>query len=63
MRDSAIYRVETANTIQWGHRVYYFNCQREGGNDFTWYRNNLPSNVKAEDIDAEWVFGKRWKSE
>ena len=40
MRDSAIYRVQNANILQWGHRVYYYNCHREGGNDFKWYANN-----------------------
>jgi pectinesterase len=63
MRDSAIYRVQTANIIQWGHRVYYYNCHREGGNDFAWYTNNLPGNIKADDINVNWVFGKRWKPE
>lgn len=60
MRDSAIYRVPTTNIIQWGHRVYYYNCHREGGADFNWYANNLPSGMKAGDINVEWVFKKKW---
>jgi pectinesterase len=60
MRDSAIYRVPTQNTIQWGHRVYYYNCHRDGGNDFKWYGDNLPANVNAKDINVKWVFGERW---
>jgi pectinesterase len=60
MRDSAIYRVPTTNTIQWGHRVYYYNCHREGGNDFAWYGNNLPAGLKANEINVKWVFGERW---
>jgi pectinesterase len=60
MRDSAIYRVPTQNVIQWGHRVYYYNCHREGGNDFAWYRDNLPADIKANDINIKWVFGQRW---
>jgi pectinesterase len=64
MRDSAIYRVQVAaNTIKWGHRVYFNNCHREGGNDFAWYANNLPGKIKADDINVNWVFGKRWKPE
>jgi pectinesterase len=63
MRDSAIYRVQTTNTIQWGHRVYYYNCHREGGNDFAWYKNNLPGDVKANEINTSWVFGNKWKPE
>lgn len=63
MRDSAIYRVQTANIIQWGHRVYYYNCRREGGNEFAWYANHLPPGIKAESINARWVFGNKWKPE
>jgi pectinesterase len=60
MRDSAIYRVPTANIIQWGHRVYYYNCHRKGGNDFAWFRDNLPAGVKADDINPAWVFKNKW---
>ena len=60
MRDSAIYRVPTTNIIQWGHRVYYFNCHRDGGNDFKWYSNNLPAGLQAKDITINWVFKNRW---
>ena len=63
MRDSAIYRVQNANILQWGHRVYYYNCHREGGNDFKWYANNLPANVKATDINVNWIFKNRWNPE
>jgi len=63
MRDSAIYRVQNANILQWGHRVYYYNCHREGGNDFKWYANNLPASVKASDININWVFKNRWNPE
>ena len=60
MRDQAIYRVPTSNTIQWGERIYYYNCHRDGGNDFTWYSNNLPETIKPVDITTSWVFGSRW---
>lgn len=62
MRDSAIYRVPTNNTIQWGHRVYYFNCHRKTGKDFGWYANNLPAGINAANINASWVFGEKWKT-
>jgi pectinesterase len=61
MKDASIYRVQTSNEIKWGERIYYYNCSREEGNDFSWYKNNLPAGVKADDIKVEWVFGKRWK--
>ena len=63
MADKAIYRVPTANTIQWGHRVYYYNCHRKSGADFSWFANNLdtaPGKPNAADISAAWVFGNRW---
>jgi pectinesterase len=60
MRDSAIYIVPTNNKILWGKRIYYYNCHREGGNDFNWYSNNLPAGVKENDITVNWVFGNRW---
>jgi pectinesterase len=60
MRDSAIYRVPTSNNIKWGHRVYYSNCQREGGSDFKWFANNLPKGLKPGDITTAWLFGDRW---
>jgi pectinesterase len=60
MRDSAIYRVPTNNNVQWGNRVYYYQCRKEGGNDYSWYRDNLPATVKPKDITVKWVFGDRW---
>ena len=60
MRDSAIYRVPTTNTIQWGHRIYYLNCHREGGNDFSWHVDNLPAAIRATDINVNWVFKNKW---
>ncbi|AXY75649.1 pectinesterase [Paraflavitalea soli] len=61
MADKPIYRVATSNSIQWGERIYYYNCHRQGGNDFAWYANNLPEGIIAKNINAAWVFGDRWK--
>lgn len=60
MKDSAIYRVSTNNTIKWGHRVYYYNCHRDGGNDYNWYANNLPGEINEKDITINWVFKNKW---
>lgn len=60
MKDADIYLVPTSNTIQWGRRIYYYNCKREGGNDFNWYKNNLPSGFTEKNITVNWVFGNRW---
>jgi pectinesterase len=61
MRDSAIYRVPTVNTIRWGHRVYYYNCHREGGHDYKWHADNLPAGIHPGAITVDWVFKNRWK--
>ena len=63
MKDQPIYKVATGNNIQWGERVYYYNCRREGGNDFAWHRNQLPAGLNAADISVKWVFGQRWDPE
>jgi len=59
MADTDIYLVHTSNVIQWGRRVYYYNCHRDGG-DYPWYANNLPSGVNTQEITLAWLFGKRW---
>jgi pectinesterase len=62
MADTDIYLVPTTNTIQWGRRIYYFNCHRKGG-DYTWHADNLitaPGKPGPSDINVQWVFGKRW---
>ena len=61
MKDSAIYLVPTTNSIRWGKRIYYFNCHRDGGKDYSWYSNNLPSGITASAITPDWVFKNRWK--
>lgn len=60
MKDQPIYLVPTTNIIKWGERIYYYNCHRDGGKDYNWYKNNLPAGVSVNDITINWVFGKRW---
>jgi unsaturated rhamnogalacturonyl hydrolase len=60
MRDSSIYRVPTSNILQWGHRVYYYNCRKESGRDYSWYANNLPGEIKPEDLTVIKVFNHSW---
>lgn len=61
MRDSAIYRVPTANLLQWGHRVYYSNCHRTAKPEYSWYADNLPAGMKASSITVDWIFKNKWK--
>lgn len=63
MADADIYLVKTDNVIQWGKRIYYYNCHKIGG-DYKWFSNNLNTakdNPSPKKINAYWVFGKRWK--
>lgn len=63
MADEDIYLVPTSNTIQWGRRIYYFNCHRAGG-DYAWHKDNLnmaKGSPKAKEMDAAWVFEGKWK--
>ncbi len=66
MADKDIYLVPTDNVIQWGRRVYYYNCHREKGSDFAWMKNNIETSDEKPDagkINADWVFGDKWKVE
>jgi len=61
MADKDIYLVP-GNKIQWGRRVYYFNCHRDGG-DYAWFNNNLGTaagSPKADDITVDWLFKNKW---
>ena len=63
MADKDIYLVPTTNTIQFGRRVYYFNCHKEGG-DFSWFSNNLQTAMgspKANEINVDWLFKGKWR--
>jgi pectinesterase len=63
MANEDIYLVSTTNQIQWGRRVYYANCKREGGN-YSWHKDNLQTaegSPRPADITADWVFKGRWK--
>ena len=67
MADTPIYLnpSKPQNMIQWGHRVYFSNCHREGG-VYGWFADILkqaegsPSSAK---INAEWVFNGSWHPE
>jgi PelA/Pel-15E family pectate lyase len=62
MADADIYQKAATppNVIQWGKRVYYYNCHKEGG-DLAWHANNLPASLGINDITAAWVYDYKWK--
>ena len=63
MRDRPIYWVTTAAPIQWGERIFYYQCKSEGKNQYNWMTNNLPTHIQPQAITVEWLFGSRWKPE
>ena len=44
--------------LAWGHRIFYADCHRIGG-DFAWHQTN--TNVKSADVNFTWVFRDKWK--
>ncbi|RAJ05321.1 pectinesterase [Chitinophaga skermanii] len=63
MADEDIYLVPTSNVLQWGRRIYYYDCHRTGG-DYAWHKNNLNTakgTPQADRIDINWVFQQQWK--
>ncbi|TDW96430.1 pectinesterase family protein [Dinghuibacter silviterrae] len=55
--------IKTNNRLQWGQRIYYYNCHRMGG-DYPWFADNLAQNAPLPgDIRSGWVFGARWDPE
>lgn len=63
MADADIYQAQSGpGAKNWGRRVYYFGCHREGG-DYAWMRDNLTAAAGTphpEQITANWAFGGRW---
>ncbi len=61
MADADIFQrvVTPPNTIQWGRRVYYYNCSRKAGN-YKWFADNLPANIDSKKITAAWAYDYRW---
>lgn len=63
MADQDIYEVPTAEKPRWGHRVYYYNCDKQG-RAYSWYANNLdkaPGSPDPRAITPDWVFHDKWK--
>lgn len=62
MANKPIYKAASGKDIQWGERIYYYNCHKKNG-DYTWHKDNLqsaPGNPSSASINPHWVFGDRW---
>jgi PelA/Pel-15E family pectate lyase len=64
MADADIFQREATppNVLQWGRRVYYYNCNRKAGN-YKWFADNLPVGVGFNDISAFWTYDYKWNPE
>ena len=66
LNDRPFFRPESSKQpYKWGRRVYFYNCNREGGN-YSWHENNLneaPGDPDPEDINALWTFAGQWDPE
>lgn len=56
MADAPIYQAGDRK-LNWGHRIYYNNCHRDGG-DFEWHENNFVFNKK--EFTFKKIFGRKW---
>lgn len=62
MADAPIYQAASSKGVQWGRRVYLYNCHRTGG-DYSWMTNNLaeaPGSPEVKNIDARWALDAQW---
>ncbi|MBR9919375.1 MAG: T9SS type A sorting domain-containing protein [Bacteroidetes bacterium] len=64
MRNKAIYHVDGADPLQWGERVYYYNCHKDKG-DYPWHLDNLSDSgiSDPDEITAQWTFQNSWDPE
>lgn len=57
LADAPIYHVNTSPDPKWGHRVYFYDCHRKGG-DYAWFANNFT--IKPKTLKPDWVFERKW---
>ncbi len=63
MADADIYWVPSKvarDSVSWGRRVYYYNCKKENGTDYDWYKNNLPKDWGINEFNIPWVYNYKW---
>jgi pectin methylesterase-like acyl-CoA thioesterase len=62
MANAPIFKAASSPGVQFGERVYYYDCHRTGG-DFDWFKNNLntANNSPAPaQINATWALDGQW---
>ena len=62
---SYAYTDKVLDPCPWGQRVYYYGCEREGGNS-GWLSDNLstaPGSPAFHAVTAKWTFMGKWDPE
>lgn len=61
MADAEIFQkaANPPNNIQWGKRVYFYNCHKQGGN-YKWHADNIPNEILNKELTASWVYDYKW---
>lgn len=62
---SYAYTDKVLDPCPWGQRIYYYGCEREGGNS-GWLKDNLDQavgNPPFHAITAKWTFDNKWDPE
>jgi pectinesterase len=62
MADQDIYLVPTPTPLQWGRRIYYYDCHKKE-KEYSWYADNLsqaPGSPAPAAISPDWVFKGKW---
>lgn len=63
MADQNIYQAKP--DVQWGHRIYYYNCSKNGS-DYSWYKDNFTNTdylPAPEFVTPLWTFNGNWDPE
>jgi len=62
MANAPIFKAASSPGVQFGERVYYYNCHRTGG-DYDWFKNNLNTAKNSPvpgQINATWALDGQW---
>ena len=62
MANAPIFQAASSTGVQFGERVYYYNCHRTGG-DYVWFKNNLSTAKpapQAGQINSQWALDQQW---
>ncbi len=62
MADAPIYQAASSTGVQYGRRVYFYNCKHQG-NNYSWLKDNINEAAGApyaNKINAAWTMDGKW---